>query len=145
MPSEPDGTAAGREFDLGDILSITTGALVSTRHIDGVYDILGYMTGESLFTHQLPRASRECEPALLAQHPQLRQVVAPEWDFDGKDPKTVVYAWLDEQKAIYGETLPVRPLNPEDHTSIDPIAELKMIRPDMPIIAVTPDGEVHDV
>ncbi len=31
-----------RDFDLGDIPSITTGALVSPRHIDGVYDILDY-------------------------------------------------------------------------------------------------------
>ena len=38
-----------RDFDLGDIPSITTGALVSPRHIDGVYDILDYMTGEQLF------------------------------------------------------------------------------------------------
>lgn len=146
MTDQPAPTAAGREFDLGDILSATTERLVSPRHVDGLYDLLGYMTGESLFTHQLPRANRECAPVLLAQHPQLAAVVVPEWKFgDGDDPKAIVYAWLDEQKAVYGATLPVRPLDPADHTSIDPIAELRMMRPDMPIIAVTPDGEVHDV
>lgn len=125
--------SAARDFDLGDILSITTGRLVSRRHIDGVYDILGYMTGESLFTHQLPRASRECEGPLLAQHPQLAEVVVPD-DFGGS--KEAVYAWLDEQAARYGATLPVAPLAADDHTPIDPITELRMMRPDVPIIAV---------
>lgn len=138
MTDDPTATAA-REFDLGDILSITTGALVSRRHIEGVYDILGYMTGESLFTHQLPRASRECEPALLAQHPQLADVRVPDWPSEGV--KEAVYAWLDEQEDRFGKTLPVTPLATEDHTRIDPISELKMMRPDMPIIVVeAPDG-----
>ena len=60
-----------KTFHLGDILSVTTSRLVSPRHIDGVYDILNWMTGDNLFTHQLPRASRECEGPLLAQHPDL--------------------------------------------------------------------------
>jgi hypothetical protein len=110
-----------REFDLGDILSVTTGYLCSPRHIDGVYDILGYMTGESLMTHQLPRASRACEPALLEQHPQLVNIVAPEWDWTC-DVKEQVFAWLDAQKAIYGGTLPVTPLTEWHH--IDPLQEL---------------------
>ena len=125
---------------MGDILSVTTGALCSPRHVEGVYDLLGYMTGESLFTHQLPRASRECEPVLLAQHPQLADVIVPDPWPEG-DRKTVVYAWLDEQVAKYGETLPVVPLDPQDHTSIDPISELRMMRPDMPIIAVGGEDE----
>src|SRR3989344_6645903 len=60
-----------KEFHLGDVLSITTGRLVSPRHIDGVYDILTFMTGDTLFTHQLPRASDECKPYLVKQFPQL--------------------------------------------------------------------------
>jgi hypothetical protein len=138
---QPD-TAACREYDLGDILSVTTDRLVSPRHVDGLYDLLGFMVGEPVWTHQLPRASRECKPDLLKQHPQLRQVVVPEWEFGPEDDaKAIVYAWLDEQKAIYGDTLPVTPLGPEDHTRIDPISELKMMRPDMPIIVVeAPDG-----
>lgn len=59
-----------REFHLGDVLSITTGRLISPRGIEGVYDILRFMTGQDLFTHQLPRAMTEMKPRLLAQHPQ---------------------------------------------------------------------------
>jgi len=36
-----------------------------------VYDILNYMTDDNLFTHQLPRACRECEPWLKSQYPRL--------------------------------------------------------------------------
>lgn len=61
----------GKEFSLGDVLSITTGRLLSERHIDGVYDILNWMTGDDLFTHQLPRAGRACEPWLIEQYPTL--------------------------------------------------------------------------
>jgi hypothetical protein len=126
-----------KDFALGDVLSITTDRLVSRDHIDGVYRILNYMTGDDLFTHQLPRAAGECKPALLAQHPQLADVDVPE-DFGGEDG---VYAWLDEQEAIYGATLSVGPLVAEDHTRIDPFSELRMKRPDLPIVAVEVEGQ----
>jgi hypothetical protein len=58
-------------YHISDVLTVTTGRLVSNRHIDSVYDILNFLTGDELFTHQLPRASRECEPWLKAQYPQL--------------------------------------------------------------------------
>lgn len=46
---------------LGDVLSVTQDALVSRSHIGGVYEILNFMTGDNLFTHQLPRAAAECQ------------------------------------------------------------------------------------
>lgn len=125
MSNEPTTT---RDFDLGDILSITDGALVSPRHIHGVYDILNWMTGDELFTHQLPRAGDACREPLLEQHPQLRAVKS---DFSAINDRTkttrdeaeaVVAAWLAEQKAIYGDTLPVTPLASWHH--IEPVQEL---------------------
>jgi hypothetical protein len=47
---------SGRTFDLGDVLSITTGRLVSQRGMDGIYDVLNFMTGDDLMTHQLPKS-----------------------------------------------------------------------------------------
>lgn len=126
-----------KPFHLGDILSITTGRLVSPRHIEGVYDILGWMTGESLMTHQLPRAAGECEGPLRAQHPDLIAIAVP--DFPGGDMESVkrfYERWLAEQVAICGETREVAPLAAGDHTSIDPLAELRMIRPDAEVIVV---------
>src|SRR6266498_4712205 len=109
-----------RTFHLGDILTITTGRLVSPRHVAGIYDILDFMTGDNLFTHQLPRAMDECQPALLRQHPQLATIDVPE-EFDGKEH---VSQWLATWIAHFGEELPVEPLDPADHTHIHPLAEL---------------------
>lgn len=114
-----------KDFALGDVLSITTGALVSRDHIDGVYRILNYMTNDNLFTHQLPRASRECEGPLLAQHPQLAAIVVPEFSGVTNDErKAAVYAWLDGMERAYGETLSIEPLTDDDHTYVDPLDEL---------------------
>jgi hypothetical protein len=126
-----------RDFHIGDIISAMSGKLVSPRHIDGVYDVLNYMTGDSLFTHQLPRASSECEPHLRAQHPDLAAIAFPDWSgLTPDNAQATVMAWLDEQVAVFGETRPVRPLPAEDHTSIDPITELKMMRPDALVVVV---------
>lgn len=109
-----------QEFALGDILSITTGCLVSRRRIHGMYDILNFMVDGNLYTHQLTRASKFCRPALLEQHPQLKGVLVPD-KFEGEDH---VWEWLTEQELTYGETLAVKPLSAGVYTHIDPIEEL---------------------
>lgn len=123
---------ATKTFHLGDVLSVTTGLLVSPRHMEGIYDVLNHMTGDNLFTHQLPRAVDECRPEVLRQHPDLAGVPHPA-EFVGKPQ---VERWLAEQVARFGEYRDLTPLCLGDHTVIDPIAELRMMRPDMPIIAV---------
>ncbi len=124
-------------FHLGDILSVTTGFLVSPRHMDAFYDLLGYMTGESLVTHQLPRAMNECAPRLLEQHPDLADVPVPD-RFEGKEH---VDRWLAEQVARFGEYRDVAPLPAVDHTRIDPLAELQMMRPGLPVTGFVVGGE----
>lgn len=119
-------------FDLGDILSITTGYLVSPRHMDGVSDILSFMVRESLFTHVLPRASDACKPALLEQHPQLKNIVDP----GGKPPEGWT-AWVANLKSIYGEQFLVKPLEPGRWILKHPLVELReMVGPNKPIIVV---------
>lgn len=123
-----------KAFHLGDILSVTTGRLVSPRHMGGVYDILNWMTGEDLFTHQLPRACRECEGPLLARHPDLAAITVPEKFGDGTPE--AVGRWLAEQVEIHGETREVEPLAAGERTRIDPLTEMQTINPDAKIIAV---------
>jgi hypothetical protein len=129
MPAKGGET---RLFHLGDILTITTGRLVSPRHMDGVYDILNFMTGDNLFTHQLPRACDECAGPLLAQHPDLAAVDVPE-NFGGKEDAD---AWLTRQVARFGEMRTVTPLHEDDHTRIGPLMELSRIAPQAEVIAV---------
>jgi hypothetical protein len=118
--------SATKDFHIGDILSITDGRLVSPRHIEGVYDILGWMTGENLFTHQLPRVAREAAPALLAMHPQLSSVSRDD-AVDG----TNMDEWLADKVARFGEFLPVPKLGADQHERIDAMSELVgMVHPD---------------
>ncbi|MER6738226.1 DUF7736 domain-containing protein [Streptomyces puniciscabiei] len=105
-----------RAFALSDVLSVTTEKLLSRRHMDGIYDILSYMTGQSLFTHQLPHACDKAKPALLEQHPQLVGVCPP----DGLDQHDLL-AWLTEAERVHGETLDVQPLTDWQHR--DPIED----------------------
>jgi hypothetical protein len=121
-----------RSFHIGDILSVTDGRLVSPRHIDGVYDILGWMTGQALMTHQLLRAMDECVDELRRQHPDLAGIVVPS-DLNSED---ALLAWLSEQVKTYGESREVAPLANDDHTAIDPLAELRMMRPDAQIVVI---------
>jgi hypothetical protein len=126
-----------RFFDLGDVLSISTGCLCSQRHIAGVYDILDYMTGESLMTHQLPRAAVACAPAIIAQHPGLASVTVPEWDRAG-DVKAQVHAWVERMKIEHGDQLPIAPLSEWHH--INPLQELVELteRPDRIVVVEVP-------
>lgn len=123
-------------FHLGDILSITTGRLVSPRLMGGVYDILNYMTQDNLYTHQLPRAGDECKPWLLRQHPQLRTVDASSIDRDNWQD------WLAEQVKLFGKELLVEPIPRDDHDYIEPIAELvEMVGSEKVIVVEVSDSE----
>lgn len=129
-----------REFHLGDVLSVTTGRLLAPRGMDAMYDLLNFMTGDDLFTHQLPRACDECRPGLLEQHPDLTPVEVPA-EFRGP---AHVEEWLAEQVARLGVTRTVSPLAAGDHTRIDPLTELSMIVPDKPVVAVVILDEESD-
>ena len=103
-------------FDLGTVLSITTGKLLAD--LGNVYEILNWMTGDELFTHQLPRASKECAPYLLEKFPVLSTV-----DTSLVTPK-IWETWLSDQKAIYGNEFHVPPIPNKAHEVRNPITEL---------------------
>ncbi|WPS85580.1 hypothetical protein SMD22_00540 (plasmid) [Brevibacillus halotolerans] len=102
-----------KKFHISDILTVTTGKMLS----EGDIELLNYMTGDSLFTHQLPRAVKECAPFLLEQHPQLKEVTGEE--VNGNNWK----AWLEEQVAKYGEYFDVHPLPKGVHEEKDSLSE----------------------
>jgi hypothetical protein len=104
-------------FPLADVLTVTTGRLLSHDHMDGLYRILNYLTGDNLMTHQLGRAAETCRPALIRQHPWLADVAPPE-DIDMPD----LFAWLAAQESIHGDALILAPI--ADWRRVDPIGEL---------------------
>ena len=127
-----------RAFPLADILTMTTGRLLSPRHMDAVYDLANHMTGDNLMTHQLPRAAEACGPALLAQHPQLEGVEPPQ-GIDAPD----LMAWLANAEHEHGEQLPVTPLPAGAWERRNPIEELcDMVGPERVIVVPAPvEGE----
>lgn len=109
---------AEKSFPTSGVLSVVTGRLLGD--IGQVYEVLNFMTGESLFTHQLPRVSREAFPVILSRHPELQsaideaeQVTTENWQ-----------AWLRTWVERYGETISVPQMTIAQHERVDPISEL---------------------
>lgn len=122
---------SAKPFNIGDILSITTGRLVSPRGITGVYEILNHMTGDDLFTHVLPRASRICAPALLSNHPFLAEwgsTLIAQLDALGEtaigNDRAIADLILPFQKIAGSTDLMVMPLAEGEWLTVDPIKEL---------------------
>lgn len=121
---------SSRKFDVGDVLSITTGCVVSPRGMDGIYDILHFMTGDSLFTHQLVRAASAAAPVLLTRFPQLVKVKKPCFLFPDGSPReeqeAMVSAWVREQGL--DREFEIEPLPAGTYISMNPMSELIKMR-----------------
>lgn len=111
-----------RAFDLADVLTVTTGRLLSPRHMEGVYDILNFLTGDSLFTHQLPRACDFCAPLVLEQHPDLGWITGSIVPADAAD----IAPWLEAMKERFGAERVLVPLEGWEHQNpIEELADMK--------------------
>lgn len=128
---------ATKTFHIGDLLSISTGVLVSNNHMAGVYNILGHMTEDTLWTHQLPLAADAMRPELLAQHPWLKSVEKPE---NGLSGEAECVAWVASVANVHGEWHEIEsaPLAWGTH---DMLQDFQNQWPDKPIITVHVDGE----
>ena len=93
-----------KQFHLGDILSVTTGRLVSPSHMNGVFEILNFLTGESLTTTGLVWASEQCKSYLLEMFPSLKHI--------GPFPenKKDIDSWLENQCSKFGTYLYLVPI-----------------------------------
>lgn len=90
-------TSEARLFHLGDLLSVTTGVLVSPRYMDGVCDILGYLLTTQFDLDRLTEAMDLCRPFLLTEFPSLLEVRPVDVSFENWR------GWLDEQVGVFGE------------------------------------------
>lgn len=84
--------------------------------MDGLYELLAYMTGQDIYTHQLGAAADAATPALKAQYPFLSELQPP----TGSDPADLM-AWLVSVEREHGEALTVTPLKDWEHR--DPIED----------------------
>ena len=86
-----------RVFHLGDLLSVTTGTLVSPRYMDGLCDILGYLLASAPDLDKLQATMAACRPYLLSRVPALSEVLTEDVSFESWR------GWLEEQVSLYGE------------------------------------------
>lgn len=124
------------KFNTATILTITTGRFVC-GNFDLVYEILNFMTGDDFVWYQLPRAGEECESYLRDQFPwvvEYDDITEDNWQ--GR---------VRHAEATYGPEHDVRPIPMDDHDVIDPMEELRAMRPDMEFIQINIEEKPNDI
>lgn len=111
-------------FHLGDILTITTGVLLSPFKEAGVFALLSYMVDEDVNEINVSRIVEECKPALLNQFPDFSVV--------GEDivSKITPENWMEVLNHLceeFGGWHDVEKLDPALHVKIDIKEEAKML------------------
>jgi hypothetical protein len=136
MPIADDGQL----FHLGDILSVMSGRLLTPNGLDGVQQLLSYLTGDDIFTHQIPRALTACGPVLRKRYPGLAAIPIPDpGEFATQNDLDL---WLAGEAAAHGGyTHLVRPLAPGIWQSRNPVEELADVMPNAKIIVVSKNEE----
>ena len=108
-------------FSVGAVLSVSTGIMLA-RDFGEVHRLMDHLTGDTLFTHQLPRAFKPCAAALKTQFPALSGIVPP------PNVGAVLDEWILEQTKSIGAAFDVEPMPAGAWRAMDPIAELHMLR-----------------
>lgn len=107
--------AETKPFAPSVILTITQTRLLCDMR--AVHEICDWMTGDSNFTHQLPRVADECKPWLEKWFPELAAVAVPE--LEKPDDYARWAAKIDDRfGACYVQRMPAGA-----HAGRDPIAE----------------------
>ena len=99
-------TIETRNFPTESVLSITTGKLLCD--MAGVYDILNWMTGQSLTTIALGRASDDAKPALATALPWTRDVQPPNFLAHPEAERAErIREWVEQVNTEHGRSHPV--------------------------------------
>lgn len=112
-----------RNFHVGDLTSVITGW--SPRGEEGMSDLLTFMTGERPQSSQLGRFIMEVTPSLVAQVPELEDFM-PRLQQANQLTTPELYKLVDEVRSTIGDFKKVRPLDPSEHTVMDPIDEMEL-------------------
>jgi hypothetical protein len=149
-------TPTSRLFPLEDVLSITTGMLLSLRGTDGLRDLLNYMTQARLADHQLPEAAEVCRPVLVNCYPALSETSLCQElaAFEAQRPASpaddahYLALWLTPLIAQHGALLPVPrlPAGTTDFSSPtgDLLAILLDSNPHAEVLMLTPQEAESD-
>lgn len=132
-----------KRFGLRTILTSTTGFLLTESDspddngIGKLHELLEWMTGDSVFTHQLPRVNEPCAMALIEWFPELAKINSFNDDLSSgfamvTDPdkaakiEALICQWMERFKEECGakEFYDVPRLTPGLVKHVDPIQEL---------------------
>ena len=108
-----------KKFSLGAVLSVGGDRLMCD--IGDVYKILNYMTDDNLYTHQLPRAAKECRPYILKEHPFLLEYIDMQDEINSEN----YLIKLAEFEMNWGSEIEVEPIPKDDHSRKDALKELE--------------------
>ena len=114
-----------KAFPAADVLGIIMDRLFGD--MAGLYAVLNYMTGENVYTHQIPRIAAEATAVLTAMSPVLLRAQ--------EDAETITcdncLEWLARWESRHGTTIMVPKFNAVQHERIDPLSELaERVHPD---------------
>lgn len=122
-----------KEFSTSAVLSTVTGRLMGS--IGGVYEVLNWMTGESVYTHQIPRISREAVPVVLEMHPTLSEAISEAEQVTTDNWRDWLTTWEDR----YGPVIAVPKMNTDQHERIEPLSELaEKVHPEQIVVVPSP-------
>lgn len=94
--------SATQTFHVGDLLSWTTGALVSPDHMRGVSAVAEFLTDGPVWTHQLPRLFDPVKAEIQRQHPWIASITAPDFG-EAADAEQRVREYVADVAARHGE------------------------------------------
>ena len=124
-----------KDFPTAVAMSVITGVLVHERFSE-VHECMTYMAGEAVWTHQLPRISREAQAWAAVARPDLAPAIDEAETITQANYRDVLAVWIER----YGPTIALPVLNADQHENIDPLSELvERVLPSK-IIAVTPSS-----
>lgn len=89
--------------------------------MDDIQEILNYLTGDDLYTYQLPRVLEYAQSYVLSLYPELKGVGVDVEIHIAEDAK----AFVDEQKKMFGEKFALKPMSKTDgYSYVDPVEEI---------------------
>jgi hypothetical protein len=110
----PNDSKTTKTFALADVLGTITGRLLGK--IDGVYQVSEFMSGEPVWTHQLPRVGMEIRPVVLLQHPQLAPVINEAEAVTPDNWQEMLAGWIGR----FGDTIALSPMTAELAEKVHP-------------------------
>lgn len=95
-----------KQFHISDVLSVSTGALVSNRRMDGIYDIMGHIVGDDgISTIGLAANADAAKKFLEEKMPWVKEVQFPKMaeGLTNEERGQFVDRFVKEAAAKYGE------------------------------------------